>query len=128
MSSRYIIAALALSAAALAACSKSEDAALRCHKTTPFGGDTFDVLFEPRDGRARLLVEDGPIEGSVSTADTHYVFSFPSSASRFAVQLTVQRLSGDLVWEHGQPPFGGFSEKNVRWSGRCEKVDAKPIV
>jgi hypothetical protein len=112
----------------LVACSSQSSAAMRCHKSTPLGGDTFDLLFDASGGRARLLTTDEPVEGQVSVTETHYVFSFPASASRFAVQVAVQRLSGDLAWEMGKSPFGGYSESNVRWTGRCEKIDANPAV
>jgi hypothetical protein len=59
----------------------------------------------------------------VETSEDHYRFRFPKSAERYETHVVVNRLSGEMAWEHGNAPFGSWSPGNVYQTGRCTKVD-----
>jgi hypothetical protein len=117
-----------LAALAVAGCAQESTNRTSALKCLTASNNEFQLLFEPTDGTARLITVDGPVAGRVSAQEAYYEFSFPPSEGRFETRVLVQRFSGALNWEHGSPPFGKASEKNVRWLGKCEKINATPPI
>ncbi len=51
-----------------------------------------------------------------------YQIIIHGSDARFETHISVNRISGEMEWEQGYPPFDNFTKGNVQHSGKCERV------
>jgi len=65
-----------------------------------------------------------PIIGRLSVTENFYEMNFDQTSTHYALHIEINRYSGQFEWEHGTPPFGEFSEKNILRTGICEKGKA----
>lgn len=89
------------------------------------GGSDLYLLINKDEGIAQIVSITHAPDGELITNDTDYVLHFPKTDSRWEAVMTVNRYSGELVWEFGTPPFGIASLRNVVRTGTCEQK--KPL-
>ena len=65
-------------------------------------------------------------KGKVVITKSHYVTSFPMSERRYEIEIIIDRYSGNLSWEHGEPLFSQSSPENIRQRGKCTKIANEP--
>ena len=83
-------------------------------------------ILDATEKSAQLITLEGVETGTLQTDEHQYQLQFPKSEHRWEVYVRIERYSGKLSWEHGEPPFGKFSTSNVFRSGKCEKIANKP--
>lgn len=76
------------------------------------------------EGIAQIVNFTDAPAGELTTNDTDYVLHFPKKDLRWEAVMTVNRYSGEVVWEYGIPPFGVASPDNVLRRGACEQKKA----
>jgi len=92
-----------------------------------FGDSTKTVfILDVTEMSAQLVTLEEVVTGTLQTDEHRYQLQFPKSEDRWEVHVRIERYSGKLSWEHGEPPFGKFSTSNVFRSGKCEKIANKP--
>lgn len=65
-------------------------------------------------------------KGKVIITKSHYVTNFPMSDRKYEIEIIIDRYSGNLSWEHGEPPFRQSSPENIRQRGKCIKIANEP--
>ena len=97
---RWVLAAGALLAPASHAC--AETVALECHMTG--GGIHYFIIDLANENRTVCYSRDH--SGWDGSRDEHrYELSFPRSENRWQIRVHINRYSGTLAWEHGEPPL-----------------------
>ena len=61
------------------------------------------------------------VNGKLTTTENSYVLHFPKTKTRYETLVRINRYSGQIEWEHGEPPFGEFNLKNVVSAGVCSQ-------
>ena len=118
---RWVLAAGALLAPASHAC--AETVALECHMA---GGGIHYFIIDLANETAQFVTAETTVVGMVHGDEHRYELSFPRSENRWEIRVHINRYSGTLAWEHGEPPFGQNSTNNVFRSGNCAKSDNRP--
>ena len=59
------------------------------------------------------------LNGKLTTTENSYVLHFPKTKTRYEILVRINRYSGKIEWEHGEPPFGEMNPKNVFSLGVC---------
>jgi hypothetical protein len=84
----------------------------------------FSVI--PDGHKVKFMTTDEMRVGEVSVRENNYVLHFPRiKDEQWEIVIMVSRYSGEIIWEHGRPPFGKLDPKNVHRSGKCEKGENK---
>jgi len=83
-------------------------------------------ILDATEKSAQLVKLEEVVAGTLQTDEHHYQLQFPKSEHRWEVHVQIERYSGKLSWEHGEPPFGKLSADNVFRFGKCEKIANKP--
>ena len=101
----------------------NKDIALDCKMK---GGGSTLFIINPDKKQSKLILPDSAVLGKLEATKEHYMLIFPRTDERWETHVTIQRYTGALVWEHGGPPFGEDSLKNVHRFGKCEQRKAEP--
>jgi hypothetical protein len=92
-----------------------------------FGDNSKSVfILDVSEKTAQLVTLEGVETGTLQTDENRYQLQLPKSELRWETHIRIERYSGELSWEHGNPPFGELSTENVFRSGECEKISNKP--
>ena len=70
---------------------------------------------------AKFMNSSKVVNGKLTTTENSYVLHFPKTKTRYETLVRVNRYSGEMEWEHGEPPFGEFNLKNVVSAGVCSQ-------
>jgi hypothetical protein len=67
------------------------------------------------------------LNGKLTTTENSYVLHFPKTKTktRHEILVRINRYSGKIEWEHGEPPFGEMNPKNVFSLGVCSQEGKK---
>ena len=63
--------------------------------------------------------------GKLTTTDNSYVLHFQKTKTRSEIVVIINRYSGKIEWEHGEPPFGEMNPKNFFSLGVCSQEGKK---
>jgi hypothetical protein len=97
------------------------DVSLQCDMA---GGGVTNLQLSSASSVARLVINDAVVDGTVQITEHHYRFVFPKSLQRYETRIAINRLTGELFWEHGVPPFGEANLENMTRSGTCKNRKA----
>ena len=92
-------------------------------KCTKKADERIFVLF--KDTGKALYASAGDIRGTFKETETEYKLHFPKTDERYEMVVTINRYSGEILKEFGQPPFGEFKKGNVFWSAKCSEMAHK---
>jgi hypothetical protein len=70
---------------------------------------------------AKFMNADDVHYGKLTTTENAYILHFPKTKKRWEALHTINRYSGKLEWEHGDPPFGRLLSDNVFRLGVCSE-------
>lgn len=96
---------------------QSQDLAMTCNMQ--YGGRIFIAII-PETMESDLAYNGALIRGSMMVGTHLFHFVYPASDNRYEIRISVNRRSGDLFWEHGNPPFGASNRRNVHKRGLCD--------
>ena len=85
------------------------------------GDDETYFVINPQLRIAKFMNPEVVVIGSLTTLENNYVLHFAKTQNRYETLVKINRYSGKLAWEHGQPPFGEENIKNIFRSGVCSK-------
>lgn len=100
------------------------DVSLQC---TMGGGGITNLEASTPTKKAKLIIGDEVVDGVLDTTEHHYLLSFPRTTKRYETHISVNRLTGEFTWEHGQPPFGKDNIKNHKRTGLCSKRETEKL-
>lgn len=70
---------------------------------------------------AKFMNPTNAVKGKLTTTENSYVLHFPKTPKRYETIVKINRYSGQVEWEHGEPPFGEFNLKNIAMAGVCSQ-------
>ena len=79
-------------------------------------GDTdkrYFVINKSRSIAKFMNDSENVVNGKLTTTENSYVLHFPGTKTRYEALHRINRYSGRIEWEHGEPPFGEFNMKNI---------------
>lgn len=118
---RYAVLILIL----LAGTANAEQSALECKYKAGFVNH---IKFDIADSTVILISGDSVRKGSVEVTDTHYRFVIPPTDKTYEARITVNRHSGEVTYEFGDPPFNELNPDNVIHEGKCDKASVEPTL
>ena len=103
---------------ALSSTDENNELMLDCER--PSGGPKQVFVLFPEQGQARFVSTDPAVTGILTVNEHKYVLHFPSTEERYETVVNVNRYTGEMEFEAGEPPFGELNSKNIFWTGNCE--------
>ena len=61
------------------------------------------------------------VDGKLTTTENSYILHFPKTKKRYETLVMINRYSGKIEWEHGEPTLGEWNSKTVYISGVCSQ-------
>ena len=68
-----------------------------------------------------ICLTSNVVNGKLTTTENSYVLRFPKTKTRYETLVRINKYSGKIEWEHGEPPFGELNIKNVSFVGVCSQ-------
>jgi hypothetical protein len=84
------------------------------------GGSMVSIVLHTETPVSELVMDNSVVKGSARLGEHIYSFVYPPTKNRYEIRLSINRFTGDLLWEHGRSPFGVFSDRNVHRKGLCD--------
>ena len=66
-----------------------------------------------------MNVSKDVLNGKLSINENTYILHFPKTRKRYETFVMINRYSGKMHYEFGDPPFGEFNLNNVVNQGNC---------
>ena len=66
-----------------------------------------------------MNVSKDVLNGKLSINENTYILHFPKTRKRYETIVIINRYSGKMNYEFGDPPFGEFNLNNVVNQGNC---------
>ena len=87
-----------------------------------FGDNSKSVfILDVTEESAQIVKLEGVEIGTLRMDKHRYDLRFPKTEHSWEKHVRIERYSGSLSREHGQPPFGVFSKDNVFRSGKVRE-------
>jgi hypothetical protein len=100
---------------------KDEEILIVCKMGTG-GAETYFVINKSRSIAKYMNLSENVVYGKLTITENSYVLHFPKTKTTYEALHRINRYSGEIEWEHGEPPFGEFNMlKNVFRSGVCSQ-------
>ena len=98
---------------------EDEEVLLVCTGAGSGADKSYFVINQNESSAEFMNPSEHVVQGKLRATKNAFVLHFPKTKTRYETLVTVNRYSGKMEWEHGEPPFGELFSQNVFRLGVC---------